>query len=127
MRPILIAAFLVALSPELVRATSLEQSLTKLDPEERSHQACALKALPILRRDKRIAKADHLKSSIFSRAILKGTSLVAAGGAVKSAGQWFSISYTCELTPDYMKANAFTYTLGTVIPKDQWEKMGLWG
>ena len=124
----LAASFIVSIyTAAIASATSLEQTLAKLDPEERSHQACALKALDVLRRDPRLRQADRLKSSIFQRAQLAGVMLNAPGGAVRAGGRWFSISYSCSLTRDYMKATSFTFTLGKEIPKEEWQGRGLWG
>ena len=118
---------LSALSPPLSQAATLEQSLAKLDPEERSRQACAAKGLDIMRKDPRLRKADRINASISKPAILKGTALTAPDGAVRSSKKWYAIAYTCQLTPDLMKATTFTFTLGQEIPKTDWEKMGLWG
>lgn len=113
--------------PALSHAATLEQSLAKLDPEERSRQACAAKGLDTVRKDPRLRKADRINASVTKPAVLKGTALTAPDGAVRASKKWFTISYTCQLTPDLMKATTFTFTLGKEIPKTDWEKMGLWG
>ena len=124
----LAALFIMSIyTAAIASATSLEQTLAKLDPEERSRQACALKALDVLRRDPRLRQADRLKSSIFQPAQLMGAILNAPGGAVRAGGRWFAISYSCRLTNDYMKATSFTFTLGKEIQRIEWDQRGLWG
>ena len=68
-----------------------------------------------------------MKTSIFSRAVLNGTILVAKGGAVRANNQRYALSFTCNLTPDFMRATSFTFQLGAEIPKQRWDGYGLWG
>ena len=72
-------------APWMAVAATFEQSLAKLAPEERAHEACALKGLETMRKDARLRKADRVKSSTLQRASLKGTTLVAKEGAVRLA------------------------------------------
>lgn len=67
-----------------------------------------------------------MKTSIFSRAVLDGTSLSAKGGAVRSNHRWYALSFSCDLTEDLMKAQSFKYELGEEISKDKWDDLGLW-
>ncbi len=53
--------------------------------------------------------------------------LVAKEGAVRAGKHWYALSFTCQLSPDFMKAQSFTFQLGAEIPKEQWEKLELWG
>ena len=112
--------------PVPVSATSLEDSLAKLTPEFRSHQACILRGLPIVRKERPLRRADRMKTSIFKPAVLDGTRLTASGGAVRSAGHWYALSFTCDLSSDWMKATSFTFRLGAEIPQADWERLGLW-
>jgi len=107
-------------------ADHMQRMLAKLSPEERSHQACILRGLDTVRHDARLRKADRMKTSIFSRAVLEGTHLTAKGGAVRDGKRWFAISFSCELTADLMKATSFSFTVGTEVPKDSWDRLGLW-
>ena len=113
--------------PALVAAGAFDDALRKLEPEERSHQACIIKGLDAVRRDPRLRGADRMKTSIFSRAVLKGTLLTAKGGAVRANNRWYALSFTCTLTPDYMKATSFFFELGAEIPRQRWEQYDLWG
>jgi hypothetical protein len=69
------------LVPLAAGAASLEQSLLKLDPEFRAHQACVIKGLDVVHRDARLQTADRIKTPILSRAVLDGTTLTTKGGS----------------------------------------------
>lgn len=107
-------------------AGSLERSLMKLEPDERAHQVCAVRGLEAVRRDKRLAKADRLMPDTFKRAKFDGDQVSAKGAAVRSAGHWFALSFSCTVSPDQLKALEFTFELGDEIPPDTWEDVGLW-
>lgn len=107
-------------------AKSLEKSLEGLSPEFRSHQACILRGLSAVRSEPKLRKADRMKTSIFSPAVLDGTKLTAKGGAVRAAGHWYSLSFSCDLTKDWMKATTFSFSMGREIPEREWEDLGLW-
>lgn len=107
-------------------AASLEDSLGKLAPEFRAHQACITRGLDHVRRVSALKKADRMKTSIFSRAVFDGPKLIAKGGAVRSAGHWYAISFSCDMTSNWMKATTFSFQLGPEIPEMNWERLGLW-
>jgi hypothetical protein len=120
-----VLAMLVCAPPALI-AGPMENALAKLSPEERAHQACILRGLETVRRDARLRKADRMKTSILSPAVLDGTLLTAKGGAVRAGSNWYAMSFSCQLTGDLMKATSFSYVLGAEIAKNTWERYGLW-
>lgn len=126
MRRIVLTAVACAVASAAYGASAIERTLMKLSPEERAHQACAVKGLSIVRRDKRLQKADRLMPDVFSRAKFDGTIVTAKGGAVRIPEHWFAISFQCTVTDDQMKATSFTYELGQEIPKANWSEVGLW-
>ncbi|MCC7251787.1 DUF930 domain-containing protein [Hyphomicrobium sp.] len=108
-------------------AGSLERSLAKLSPEERAHQACAIKGLEAVRRgDKRLAKADRLMPDTFRRAHFDGSVVSAKGAAVRANAHWYALTFECTVSDDQMKALVFTFKLGDEIPPETWEDVGLW-
>ena len=123
----LVGGLFVYCMPVLAMAGSFDKALRKLEPEERSHQACIIKGLDTVHRDPRLRNADRMKTSILSRAVLNGTILAAKGGAVRANKRWYALSFTCNLTPDFMRATSFTFQLGAEIPKPRWDDYGLWG
>jgi len=126
LRGLAAAVVMCACVPAATSAKSLEKALEGLSPEFRSHQACILRGLAAVRRDPTLRKADRMKTSIFSPAVLDGTKLTAKGGAVRAAGHWYALSFNCDLTKDWMKATTFSFALGREIPERDWEDLGLW-
>ena len=112
--------------PTAGRAGAIEDALRKLAPEERANQACAIKGMDTLRRDRRLPGADRVKSSIADPAHFDGKVITAKGGAVREKGKWYALQYTCTVTSDQMKATSFTYVVGKEIPEAKWEQYGLW-
>jgi hypothetical protein len=115
-----------ALASAPALAGSIKDQMAKLDPEERAHQACAIKGLETIRHDRKLPGADNMKTGIFGRAVYVGNEVTAKGGAVKAHNRWYKLKFDCTVTPDQMKATAFTYEIGTEIPQDKWEDLGLW-
>ena len=112
--------------PVVVQAGSMEDALKKLDPVERAHQACAIKGVDTLRREKRLPGADRLKTGITGAAAFDGTVVTGKAGAVHAKGRWYALKFTCAVTADRMKAVTFTYELGQEIPEAKWDAYGLW-
>ena len=119
-------AMAVCCLPTASQAGSMDRALKKLDPVERAHQACAIKGVETLRRDKRLPGADRLKTSVASPASFDGNVVSGKAGAVHAKGRWYSIKFTCTVTADRMKAVTFTYELGQEIPEAKWDAYGLW-
>ncbi|MFN3624647.1 MAG: DUF930 domain-containing protein [Hyphomicrobium sp.] len=112
--------------PGAALAASIHDQLLKLDPEERAHQVCAIKGVDAIRRDKKLPKVDRIKTSIMGRAKFTGTQVSAKGGAVRAKSHWYTLKFTCDVTPDQMKALSFTYEIGDEIPETKWDDLGLW-
>lgn len=106
-------------------AASIDESLLKLDPEERAHQACILKGIDDLNRTKRF-KVDRLKTSILSPAKFDGTTVTAKGGAFRANHRWYALRFTCAVTKEQMKATSFEYEIGPEIAEERYEDLGLW-
>ena len=126
MRRRLLAAAALSCLPIACQAGSMEDALKKLDPVERAHQACAIKGVDTLRREKRLPGADRMKTGVAGAAVFDGSVVTAKGGAVRAKGRWYALKFTCTVTSDRMKAVSFSYELGQEIPEAKWEAYGLW-
>jgi len=115
-----------ALAPRALEAASIDKAMMMLSPEERAHQACIMRGLDQVRRDKALPNADRMKTGIFKPATFDGTTVAASGGAIRAKTHWYSLTFTCAVTSDQMKASAFTYKIGAEIPEDRWDELGLW-
>jgi hypothetical protein len=113
-------------APVVAGAGSLEESLLKLLPEEQARQACIVKGIDQIRRDKRLRKADRLKTSILNPAELDGTIVTANGAAVHAKDRWYALKFTCAVSKDLLKATSFAYEIGQEIPREKWEDLGRW-
>jgi Domain of Unknown Function (DUF930) len=127
MRAVVLTVLYACGLPVVAVGGSFDDALRKLEPEERSHQACIIKGLETVHRDARMRDADRMKTSIFSRAVLIGTVLTAKGGAVRANKRWYALSFSCNLTADFMRATSFMFQLGSEVPRRRWDEYGLWG
>ncbi len=122
----LVAAATLFAAGVSLAAGSIEKSLMKLDPVERAHQACVVKGLGVVRKDKRLAKADRIMPDTFKRAQVEGNIVSAKGAAVHVGKTWYALSFECTVSDDQMKALDFSFQLGDAIPPESWEEVGLW-
>ena len=101
-------------------------SLKRLDAETRLDQICDYEAMLRLGGDPHGLHPDRAKAEVLSKPFRTRTSIKATGGAFRSAGRWYALSYACETTPDQMKVTSFSYQIGKIIPTTDWSKYGLW-
>jgi hypothetical protein len=101
-------------------------SLKRLDPETRLDQVCDYEAMLRIGRDPNRFHPDRAKAEVISEARRSTESVSASGGAFRSDGHWYSLSYTCTTTRDHMKVTSFNYQIGKLIPEAEWSKYGLW-
>lgn len=118
------SALLAALLTPPASASTLAQSLKRLEPTTRMLQVCDIEA------SKQISKkqkgVDRVVSEAASAPRTSGNQVVAKGAAYRSKGHWYGFQYTCKVTPDHMKALSFTYKLGKEIPRSKWDAYELW-
>jgi hypothetical protein len=126
MKRLLYCVAALTLAAQTAAATSMDRVLAKLDPEERAHQACTLLGVDKVRKDKALPHADRMQSGVLGPAKFTGTRVTTVGGAVRADHRWYRLSFDCTVTPDQMKATAFSYTIGPEIPRAKWEDIGLW-
>ena len=48
------------------------------------------------------------------------------GGAFRSRGKWYAMTYACAVTPDHLKVTSFHFTVGDEIPETKWAGYHLW-
>jgi hypothetical protein len=132
-RPISAAAFLFLFLMSFASSAAESKmdprflaSLKRLDPETRLDQICDYEAMLRLGHDIRKFHPDRAKAEVISKPVRTANSVKAPGGAFRSAGRWYALSYVCETTQDQMKVTSFTYEIGKLIPSSDWPKYGLW-
>ncbi len=112
--------------PLVAHAGSNERVFAKLAPEERAHQACILLGVDKIRKDKALPRADRMEASVRGDAKFTGTRVTSTDGAVRANHLWYHLKFDCTVTANQMKATAFNYTLGSAIPREKWDDIGLW-
>lgn len=116
------AALLATLLP--VAATAAppsDRSILSLAPSARVEQRCNAKAMGVIGREHREMQPDELVAYAFADTIITGPSVRAPGAAVRSHGKWYRLSYACTTKDDGRDILSFQYTLGGVVPRDQWD------
>ncbi|AMN42090.1 DUF930 domain-containing protein [Rhodoplanes sp. Z2-YC6860] len=100
------------------------KALDRLDPQTRLEQICDLEAMNRIKKDQKFSP-DRAQGAASADPKTDGHKLTATGGAFRSKGDWYELSFVCEATPDHMKVLSFEYQTGKSIPKAKWEEYGL--
>jgi hypothetical protein len=103
-----------------------EKSLRMLAPDERLEQLCDYTAMTHIRKDARHFSPDRAVANATEQAHASDDSVKTEGGAFRSRGKWYTLSYACTASPDHLKVVAFKYTIGPEIPETKWAALGLW-
>jgi hypothetical protein len=102
-----------------------EKSLEKLDPAERLEQLCDYTAMTQIRRESKIYRPDRAVANAMTDAKVGADTVEAKGGAFRSRGKWYALTYTCTASPDHLKVVSFHYAIGPEIPETKWTGYGL--
>jgi Domain of Unknown Function (DUF930) len=103
-----------------------EKSLLMLDPGERLEQVCDYAAMAQIRSDEKNYLPDRAVANASGEAIVIRDTLDTKGGAFRSRGKWYALTFTCQAAPDHMSVISFKYTIGPEIPETKWAAFGLW-
>jgi hypothetical protein len=103
-----------------------EKSLLMLDPSERLEQLCDYTAMTQIRNDDKSFRPDRAVANAMAESRVKQNRLETTGGAFRSRGKWYALTYSCQAAPDHMSVVAFKYTIGAEIPEIKWAAFGLW-
>jgi hypothetical protein len=124
---LLICAFtLTVMAPAGAADPRFIASLGKLDPQTRLEQVCDLAAVKHIGKSGTLPKPDRAKSNVIAPPRHHGDTIVASGGAFRSGGKWYALSFKCKGSPDHLDVLSFTYRVGAMIPKSKWPEYGLW-
>jgi Domain of Unknown Function (DUF930) len=103
----------------------IRAALGRIDPAERIVQLCNIEGLEQIRRAAPSFDPDTLVAYAMDDTTMAGMTLGAAGGAFRSRREWYGIAFHCTVTADYSGVSAFSFKLGTAIPKDESEDHNL--
>lgn len=97
------------------------QQMLKLSPETRIEQRCDARAMGAVQREHKGFKPDEFVAYAFTDPVLRGSKITAPGGAIRSNGKWYRLSYACETNADGLDIVAFAYQLGGEVPRREWD------
>jgi uncharacterized protein DUF930 len=107
-------------------AERVERSLRMLAPNERLIQLCDYTAMQRIRQEAPDYKPDRAVADARSGIAINKDVVVAEGGAFRSRGKWYALTFTCAGSDDHMKVTSFSYKIGEEIPESKWTAFGLW-
>ncbi|MGH6761343.1 MAG: DUF930 domain-containing protein [Phyllobacterium sp.] len=92
----------------------------KLEPETRLEQRCNIRAMGAIEREHKDMHPDELVAYAFLDPVIGKHSIRAPGAAFRTGGEWFHLSYKCKTTDDNLSVTAFSYAIGSVVPRSEW-------
>lgn len=123
---ILIGAAQIAVNAAEARESRFLRGLRLLAPEDRLVQLCDFTAMQRIGKEHKTFRPDRAVADASKVSRVKEHTVMAEGGAFRSKGDWYALSYTCAATPDHMKVTSFKYKIGDEIPEAKWKEYGLW-
>jgi len=119
------AALAVVSTASAARQARTDKGLEKLDPSARFEQVCDIEAMTRIGRDKASHKPDRAVAYALGEPSVEGDVIEAPGAAFRSAGKWYRMTFRCKASPDRMRVEEFSYTVGAEIPEEDWLHLGL--
>lgn len=128
MRRILFPAAIMAacVLPAYALDSRIENGLLKLDLETRLEQRCDVEVLDTIAQDNRRFDPDRVVAYATKEPKLEGDEIRTRGGAFRSKGEWYRLSFRCLTTPDHMQVLSLRYKIGDKIPVEEWEQYNLY-
>ncbi|MGU3574993.1 DUF930 domain-containing protein [Brucellaceae bacterium C25G] len=100
----------------------VRQAIGQLSPKERVSQICSIEALEQIRHHRSNTPPDMMARK---GGQLTETSLKMLGGAYRSHSKWYDLDFQCEIDAAEMKVTSFKYSIGQVVPQNDWVRRGL--
>lgn len=104
----------------------LKAGLLALDPETRLEQRCDAEVLDRIALDDSRFHPDRVVAYATQEPKLQGDEIKTKGGAFRSQGEWYHVAYKCQTAPDHMQVLSLRYTIGDMIPEDEWDRYNLY-
>jgi hypothetical protein len=112
-------------SAKVSAEAKFQTALGRLDPQTRLEQVCDLEVMKRIKQDKKFP-VDRAQGAASAEPKTDNHTLTATGGAFRSKGVWYELSFVCQAAPDHRKVLSFEYQTGKAIPQSKWEDYGLW-
>ena len=108
------------------RSRKAREALPGLAPDERIIQLCNIEALEQIHTANAARfQPDFAVAYAMAEVKLAGDTMEANGGAFRSRGRWYRLSYRCAVAPGLTQVVSFAYRVGDPIPKEDWASHGL--
>ena len=117
------AAFLAGLLL-LPGQSAFALDLGDLEPDTRLIQTCDLESMKQIENGPGTLHPDRAMIDALSAATITGNT-AKGEGAVRSDGKWFRFSFECTADAEHLRVKSFSFSLGDAIPRQQWERFGL--
>lgn len=96
------------------------RDMTNLSRSARADRLC----LTELREQLRHASPPHDPELLPSFGLKKGTVLDIPTAAFRADGQWYNLSFRCEVDEEVTKVMTFAFDVGTPVPRSDWKSRG---
>jgi Domain of Unknown Function (DUF930) len=123
---LIIGLIVIVATPATARENRFLHSLLTLAPTDRLVQLCDFTVMRRIGKEHRKFRPDRAVAGARAESKISNHTVDAKGGAFRSRGKWYALSYTCTATPDHLKVLEFKYEIGKAIPEDKWAAYGLW-
>nr|WP_274706782.1 DUF930 domain-containing protein [Allorhizobium sonneratiae] len=98
----------------------VRQALGHLPVEQRIVQMCSIETLEQIRHTMPGSYPDLLVPFSTTGGRISGHVLDASGGAFRSRGQWYDISYRCESDAKVTTILSYRFQIGEPVPRGEW-------
>ncbi|TIT20479.1 MAG: DUF930 domain-containing protein [Mesorhizobium sp.] len=71
------------------------------------------------------ASPPYFPDSLLEYRLKAGTVMNVASAPFRASGQWYNLSYRCEVDPDATKVVSFAFRVGNPVPRSEWKRRGL--
>jgi hypothetical protein len=99
----------------------IDGEMLKLETTTRVEQRCNARAMGIVRREHWPMNPDEGAVRAFADPEVVGRELHATGAAIRSRGNWYRIAYDCVTSDNGLDIKSFSYALGSVVPRSDWQ------
>lgn len=113
-------ALALALEENIIR------QLERLTPEERLEQRCDMEAMERIRREHDGMRPDKVIAYTFSDPQVGEMSFKAPGAVFRSGGDWYRLKFKCETGPKNLTIKSFSYKIGEMVSREDWQRYYLY-
>ena len=107
------------------RSRNARQQIAALRPSDRMEQLCGVEAMAQVGAWSRKLRPDRVVAYATADAKLEGTAVSAEGAALHSGQEWYRLRFDCRLNAEGTEVVAFEFSVGDVIPKQDWAAYSL--